>query len=158
MLRVETRIDVLQPEQTLEQQSSSNEQHRGESDFADNQKTPKPISPRAFSRTAHTLFKGLVHVGIRRLKGRDKSKKKAGGQRNNQRKRKDTEIEANVQDTGCVAKVVFTIDGTEVASAEKEPYTATIDPKDFPELADGIDGVARARPAKLDLSRPVASA
>jgi len=50
-----------------------------------------------------------------------------------------TEIEANVQDTGCVAKVVFTIDGTEVASAEKEPYTATIDPKDFPELADGID-------------------
>jgi len=68
---------------------------RGESDFTDNQKTPKPISPRSFSGTPHTLFECLVHIGLRRLEGRDKSKKKSRGQRNNQRKHKDAQIEAN---------------------------------------------------------------
>src|SRR5437867_3381169 len=88
-------MDVLQSEQTLEQQTGSYQQHRGESDFTNNQKTPKPIASRSFSGTAPTLFECLVHIGIRRLQGRDKSKKKARGKRNNQRKHKDAQIEAN---------------------------------------------------------------
>jgi len=50
-----------------------------------------------------------------------------------------TEIEVDAKDTGCVAKAIFTIDGTEIASADSEPYTATIDPSEFPDLADGLD-------------------
>jgi len=49
----------------------------------------------------------------------------------------DVEVEA--EGTGCVAKAVFTLDGTEIASATSEPYTTTIDPSRFPELSDGLD-------------------
>jgi hypothetical protein len=50
-----------------------------------------------------------------------------------------TEIEVDASNTTCVSKAVFTLDGVEIASAENEPYTATIDPKEFPDLADGLD-------------------
>ena len=50
-----------------------------------------------------------------------------------------TQIEVDAKDTGCVAKAVFLLDGTEIAEADGEPYTATIDPKDHPDLADGLD-------------------
>ena len=49
-----------------------------------------------------------------------------------------TEIAIDVQDGECVSKAVFTIDGNEFASAES-PFTATIDPKVFPDLSDGVD-------------------
>jgi hypothetical protein len=49
-----------------------------------------------------------------------------------------TEIEVDVEQADCVSKAVFTIDGNEFASAEA-PFTASIDPKDFPDLADGVD-------------------
>jgi pSer/pThr/pTyr-binding forkhead associated (FHA) protein len=49
-----------------------------------------------------------------------------------------TEIEIDVQNGECVSKAVFTIDGTEFASVES-PFTATIDPKEFPDLSDGVD-------------------
>jgi hypothetical protein len=49
----------------------------------------------------------------------------------------DVEVEA--EGTGCVAKAVFTLDGTEIASSDSEPYTTTIDPSRFPELSDGLD-------------------
>ena len=48
-----------------------------------------------------------------------------------------TEIEVNVEGTDCVAKAIFTIDGNQFASSEA-PFSATIDPKDFPELSDGV--------------------
>ena len=49
-----------------------------------------------------------------------------------------TEIEIDVQEGECVSKAVFTVDGQEFASAEA-PFSATIDPKEFPDLSDGVD-------------------
>ncbi|MGD9562207.1 MAG: FHA domain-containing protein [Pyrinomonadaceae bacterium] len=50
-----------------------------------------------------------------------------------------TEIEVETENSECVAKAVFTLDGKEFASADGAPYTATVDPKQHPELADGFD-------------------
>lgn len=50
-----------------------------------------------------------------------------------------TEIEVDAENTGCVAKAVFTIDGENFATVDSLPYTATIDPKQFPDLSDGLD-------------------
>jgi hypothetical protein len=50
-----------------------------------------------------------------------------------------TDIEVEAENGGCVAKAVFTLDGVQFASAETEPFEATIDPKDHPDLADGFD-------------------
>lgn len=50
-----------------------------------------------------------------------------------------TEIEVDVDDPGCVARAIFTIDGVEFATTEEQPFTATIDPKEYPDLADGFD-------------------
>lgn len=50
-----------------------------------------------------------------------------------------TEIEVESENAGCVAKAVFTIDGVEFASTNMEPFEATIDPKEHPDLADGFD-------------------
>jgi hypothetical protein len=50
-----------------------------------------------------------------------------------------TDIEIDVEDSECVSRTVFTIDGVEFASATDAPYSATVDPKEFPELADGFD-------------------
>lgn len=49
-----------------------------------------------------------------------------------------TEIELNVEEGDCVAKAVFSVDGIEFASAEA-PFAASLDPKEFPEFADGVD-------------------
>ena len=54
---------------------------------------------------------------------------------------KETDIEVESDNAGCVAKAIFTIDGTEFATASTEPFEATIDPKDHPDLADGFDHV-----------------
>ncbi|MEO7672604.1 MAG: hypothetical protein ABIU09_00830, partial [Pyrinomonadaceae bacterium] len=50
-----------------------------------------------------------------------------------------TEIEVESENAGCVTKAVFTIDGEEFASTADEPFTATLDPKEHPDLADGLD-------------------
>jgi len=49
----------------------------------------------------------------------------------------DVEVESH--DTECVAAAVFTIDGNEVARAEEQPFSAKLDPKEFPEFADGFE-------------------
>ena len=54
---------------------------------------------------------------------------------------KATDIEVESDDAGCVAKAIFTIDGTEFASSDTAPFEAEIDPKDHPDLADGFDHV-----------------
>ncbi|MGH8500504.1 MAG: FHA domain-containing protein, partial [Methylococcales bacterium] len=48
------------------------------------------------------------------------------------------EIELEVQNGECVSKAIFTIDGVEFAKAEA-PFSASIDPKEFPDLSDGVD-------------------
>lgn len=52
---------------------------------------------------------------------------------------KPTEIEVETEGSGCVARAVFTLDGVEFATADDAPYTATLDPKDHPDMADGFD-------------------
>lgn len=50
-----------------------------------------------------------------------------------------TEVEVSVKNGNCVARAVFTIDGIEFASADESPFSTRIDPKEFPDLADGFD-------------------
>jgi hypothetical protein len=50
-----------------------------------------------------------------------------------------TDVDVQVTGGSCVAQVVFTIDGERFAEATDEPFTAKLDPKDFPDLADGLD-------------------
>ena len=50
-----------------------------------------------------------------------------------------TDIEIDVENSSCVGKAVFLIDGIEFASADEPPYDASIDPKEFPDFADGGD-------------------
>lgn len=50
---------------------------------------------------------------------------------------KEIEITVDAENTDCVKRAVFLIDGAEIASAADAPYTATLDPKQLPELADG---------------------
>ncbi|HMQ04794.1 MAG TPA: FHA domain-containing protein [Pyrinomonadaceae bacterium] len=50
-----------------------------------------------------------------------------------------TEIEIEVENSACVARVIFTLNGEEFASSDTPPFSVTIDPKDHPELADGHD-------------------
>lgn len=50
-----------------------------------------------------------------------------------------TEIEVDLADGGCVARAIFTLDGVEIARATEKPFGATLDPKQFPDLADGFE-------------------
>jgi pSer/pThr/pTyr-binding forkhead associated (FHA) protein len=50
---------------------------------------------------------------------------------------KETEITVDAENTDCVKRAVFLLDGAEIASADSAPYTATLDPKQFPALSDG---------------------
>jgi hypothetical protein len=52
---------------------------------------------------------------------------------------KPVDVEVESQDTECVAQAVFTLDGNEVARTDEQPFTAKLDPKEFPELADGFE-------------------
>ncbi len=52
---------------------------------------------------------------------------------------KATEIEINLKNGGCVAQVVYTVNGTAFASSEEPPFTTSINPSSFPDLADGQD-------------------
>jgi hypothetical protein len=49
------------------------------------------------------------------------------------------DMELDARDAGCVQSAIFTIDGQQVASADAPSFAASLDPKDFPELADGAD-------------------
>ncbi|HTH39063.1 MAG TPA: FHA domain-containing protein [Pyrinomonadaceae bacterium] len=50
-----------------------------------------------------------------------------------------TEIEVEIDDPGCIAKAIYTVDGVEFASSEDAPFTVALDPKEHPDLADGFD-------------------
>lgn len=52
---------------------------------------------------------------------------------------KETEIEIDVTNGGCVSRAIFTIDGVEVASSNEKPFTANLDPKQFADLSDGFE-------------------
>ncbi len=50
---------------------------------------------------------------------------------------KKTEIETESENAECVSRAIFLINGREFADATEQPFTATLDPAQFPELADG---------------------
>ncbi len=52
---------------------------------------------------------------------------------------KTAEIEVETENAECVERAIFTLDGVEFASASEKPFTATLDPKQFPDLADGLE-------------------
>ncbi|HEX8250284.1 MAG TPA: FHA domain-containing protein [Pyrinomonadaceae bacterium] len=52
---------------------------------------------------------------------------------------KETEITVDAENIDCVRRAVFLLDGAEIAAADSAPYTATLDPKQFPALADGAN-------------------
>jgi len=49
------------------------------------------------------------------------------------------EIQVRSENAGCIQTAVYTIDGQEVARADGPEFAATLDPKDLPELSDGLD-------------------
>ena len=49
----------------------------------------------------------------------------------------ETEIRVDVTNSACVGKVRVVLNGEPIAEMNVEPYTAQIDPKNYPELADG---------------------
>jgi hypothetical protein len=51
---------------------------------------------------------------------------------------KATDIEIDLKDGGCVAQVVYTVDGKPFASSQETPFSAKIDPRNFPDLTDGV--------------------
>ncbi len=49
----------------------------------------------------------------------------------------ETEIKVEVTNSACVSAVHVMLNGKSIADLSAEPYTAQIDPKNYPELADG---------------------
>jgi pSer/pThr/pTyr-binding forkhead associated (FHA) protein len=50
-----------------------------------------------------------------------------------------TDIELDVTNSGCVGSATFKIDGAEFATVDSPPFSAEIDAKEYPDLADGFD-------------------
>lgn len=48
-----------------------------------------------------------------------------------------TDIEVESENTDCVARAVFVLDGMIIASTENAPYSASLDPSEFADLVDG---------------------
>ena len=49
----------------------------------------------------------------------------------------ETEIEVEAENAECATRAIFLINGAEFASATEQPFAAKIDPKQFPDLANG---------------------
>ena len=50
---------------------------------------------------------------------------------------KPTDIEVNLTDGTCAVRAIYALDGIEFAQSTDSPFTASIDPAEFPDLADG---------------------
>lgn len=48
-----------------------------------------------------------------------------------------TDIKVETADADCATRAIFLVNGVEFADATEQPFKATIDPKNFPELANG---------------------
>lgn len=54
--------------------------------------------------------------------------------------KKEANIEIDLENSECVSRVLFLLDGEVIASSESEPFSASLDPGQFPDLAaDGLD-------------------
>ncbi len=50
---------------------------------------------------------------------------------------KKTDIETESENAECASRAIFLLNGKEFADAREQPFTATLDPAQFPELANG---------------------
>lgn len=48
-----------------------------------------------------------------------------------------TDVEVRLENGDCASSAIFLINGAQFASADEQPFKASIDPKQFPELANG---------------------
>ena len=48
-----------------------------------------------------------------------------------------TEIEVETENADCATRAIFLVNGAEFADSTEQPFKATVDPKQFPELANG---------------------
>ena len=51
----------------------------------------------------------------------------------------ETDVEVEAENTGCASRAVIVLDDMVIASSDTNSYDATIDPREFPELADGLN-------------------
>lgn len=50
-----------------------------------------------------------------------------------------TDIELEVTNPQCVQRVIYLLNGEEIASSSSEPFTVSLDPQQFSDLADGLN-------------------
>jgi hypothetical protein len=74
-----------------------------------------------------------------------------------------TDIKVETADAECAARAIFLVNGVEFADSAEQPFKATIDPKNFPDLANGSlqalqivledeDGNKIVQPAEVSLA------
>ena len=51
----------------------------------------------------------------------------------------ETEVEVEAENTECASRAVFMLDDMVISSSDLKSYDASIDPREFPELADGLN-------------------
>lgn len=51
----------------------------------------------------------------------------------------ETEVEVEAENTECASRAVFVLDDMVISSSDLKSYDASIDPREFPELADGLN-------------------
>src|SRR5205814_5254515 len=73
---IEARPYLLETDETLDKQSSANQQHQRESDFADQEQAARARSAMSF-RAASALLQRARHVELRRLDRRDDTEENA---------------------------------------------------------------------------------
>lgn len=53
--------------------------------------------------------------------------------------RTETDVKVETENTECASRAVFVLDDMIIASSDLSSYDASIDPREFPELADGLN-------------------
>ena len=56
MMGIETRVDVLETDETFHEQAGAGEENEGQRDFGDNQRTAQAVATLPRRRTAPTFF------------------------------------------------------------------------------------------------------
>src|SRR5262249_23933693 len=104
-LRIESGIDLGEPDDAADQQAGEDQQHQRDGDFANRQSATQPRPPRAGNRrTATALFQRFVEVGLRNLKRRRQAEEDSRQQRNRQRETERPFVDADFAYAGDVRR------------------------------------------------------
>src|SRR5579872_4377318 len=122
MTRVEAGINLHQPDKTLHQQSSADQQNEGKTDFRYNECGASPAVARR--ATTFAFLQRFVEIGTRGMKGRSEPKKNSTQDRNHKTEAKHLAIHAD----GGKSTDVMRTDGEERGngpSCEQNPAAAS---------------------------------